>query len=146
MNYEKSCGGVVFTRSGDEIRYLIIRHTGGHCGFPKGHIESGETEQETALREIYEEVGLQVSLLDYRLEDAYPLPNKPGVIKQVIYFPGEFSGQCIRIQPEEILETYLVSYEEAMALLPFPEAKRILTETHQFLTQLFQTERRNLHG
>lgn len=137
MKQEKSCGGVVFTRENGTIRYLIIRHLGGHCGFPKGHMESGETERQTALREIWEEVGLQVCLLDYRLEDSYPLPNKPGVTKQVIYFPAEFSDQSICIQPEEIQEALLVSYEEAMALLPFPEAKRILTETHQFLTRTF---------
>ena len=137
MKQEKSCGGVVFTRENGKIRYLIIRHLGGHCGFPKGHMEPGETERETALREIWEEVGLRVSLLDYRLVDSYPLPNKPGITKQVIYFPAEFSGQSIRIQPEEIQESHLVSYEEAMALLPFPEAKRILTETQRFLTQTF---------
>ena len=136
MKQEKSCGGVVFTREQGELRYLIIRHRGGHCGFPKGHMESGETEKETALREIFEEVGLQVSLLDYRLEDSYPLPNKPGVTKHVIYFPAEFSNQTIRIQPEEIRDAYLVSYEEAMTLLPFPEVKRILSETHRFLTRL----------
>ena len=133
MQYEKSCGGVVFTRTNGEIRYLIIRHIGGHCGFPKGHMESGECEQDTALREIREEVGLNVSLMDFRMEDSYPLPSKPEVMKQVVYFPAEFSGQCIRTQPEEIKDAYLVSYEEAMALLPFPETKRILTEVHHFL-------------
>ena len=136
MKQEKSCGGVVFTREQGELRYLIIRHRGGHCGFPKGHMEPGETEKETALREIFEEVGLQVSLLDYRLEDSYPLPNKPGVTKHVTYFPAEFSNQTIRIQPEEICDAYLVSYEEAWTLLPFPEARRILSETHRFLTRL----------
>ena len=39
MKMEKSCGGVVFTRRDDEILYVIIRHRGGHCGFPKGHME-----------------------------------------------------------------------------------------------------------
>ena len=38
MKIEKSCGGVVFTRRDDEILYVIIRHRGGHCGFPKGHM------------------------------------------------------------------------------------------------------------
>ena len=134
MKWEKSCGGVVFTRKADAIRYLIIRHLGGHCGFPKGHMEPGESEQETALREIREETGLTVSLIDgFRAEDSYPLPKKTGVYKQVVYFLAEFSDQTIHTQPEEISEAYLVSYEEALGLLPFPEAKRILTDAHGFL-------------
>ena len=133
MKWEKSCGGVVFTRQGDTILYLIIRHLGGHCGFPKGHMEPSETEQETAIREIREETGLAVSLTDgFCVSDSYPLPNKPGVWKQVVYFLAEFSDQAIRTQPDEISEAYLVSYEDAMALLPFPEAKRILTDAHHF--------------
>ena len=135
MKYEKSCGGVLFTLQGQEIRYLIIRHIGGHCGFPKGHMEPGETEQDTAVREILEEVGLTVSLIDgFRAEDTYPLRGKPGVQKQVIYFLAEFSGQQVCIQPEELAAAYLLPYEEALALLPFPGAKRILTEAHHNLT------------
>lgn len=135
MKWEKSCGGVVFTRENNTIRYLIIRHLGGHCGFPKGHIEPGESEQETAIREIREETGLAVSLVDgFRAADSYPLPNKPGVWKEVVYFLAEFSDQTIHTQPEEISEAYLVSYEEALRLLPFPESKRILTDAHHFLT------------
>ena len=134
MIHEKSCGGVVFTRHEREIQYLIIRNIGGNCGFPKGHTEAGETEQETALREIREEVGLRVSLIDgFRAEDTYLLHGKPGVEKQVVYFLAEFQGQQICIQPEEIRASYLVSYEEALALLPFQAAKRILTEAHQFI-------------
>lgn len=136
MKTEKSCGGVVFTRQGGEIRYLIIRHLGGHCGFPKGHMEAGETEEQTAIREIREEVGLRVSLIDgFRAEDTYLLHGKPGVEKQVVYFLAEFQGQQICIQPEEIKASYLVPYEDALALLPFPEAKRILTEAHQFISK-----------
>ena len=136
MRIEKSCGGVLFTCCGGSVRYLIIRHLGGHCGFPKGHMESGETEAQTALREIREEVGLTVSLIDgFRAEDMYPLPRKPNTQKHVVYFLAEFSGQQVRPQPEEVSAVYLLPYEEALALLPFPEAKRILTEAHQFILQ-----------
>ena len=135
MKWEKSSGGVVFTRTGNTVRYLIIRHLGGHCGFPKGHMEPGESEPETAIREIREETGLAVSLVEgFRAADSYPLPNKSGVWKEVVYFPAEISDQTIHTQPEEISEAYLVSYEEALRLLPFPEAKRILTDAHHFLT------------
>jgi len=134
MKMEKSCGGVVFTRRDDEILYVIIRHRGGHCGFPKGHMEPGETEQQTALREIREEVGLNVSLVSgFRTEEQYALPGKPGTMKQVVYFLTEFADQNPTPQPEEIARVYLLPLKEALRMLPFPEARRILTEADQFL-------------
>ena len=134
MQLEKSCGGVVFTRENGEVRYVIIRHRTGHCGFPKGHMEPGETEAQTALREIREEVGLQCTLMEgFRQQDQYPLPKKPGTMKQVVYFLAEYADQAICIQPEEISAVYLLPFEEALQMLPFLEAKRILTEADRFL-------------
>ena len=134
MQLEKSCGGVVFTRESGEVRYVIIRHRTGHCGFPKGHMEPGETEAQTALREIREEVGLSCTLLEgFRQQDRYPLPGKPDTMKQVVYFLAEFGDQQIRIQPEEVSKVYLLPFEKALEKLVFLEAKRILTAAHEFL-------------
>ena len=134
MQLEKSCGGVVFTRRDDEILYVIIRHRGGHCGFPKGHMEPGETEQQTALREIREEVGLTVNLVSgFRAEEQYALPGRPGAMKQVVYFLAEFADQSPTPQPEEITRVYLLPLKEALRMLPFPEARRILTQADHFL-------------
>ena len=133
MQFEKSCGGVVFTRSDNDIHYVLARHTGGHCGFPKGHMEPGEDECATALREIREEVGVSATILNgFRAEEQYPLPNKPGVVKQVVYFLAEFSGQEIHHQVEELTEAYLLPYEEALQMLTFEEAKQILIDAHHF--------------
>lgn len=134
MGFEKSCGTVVFTRTENEICYVIIRHTGGHCGFPKGHMEPGEDEQTTALREVYEEAGLRTTLIEgFREEEIYPRPDKPGVTKQVVYFLAEYSDQDIRIQPEEIAKAYLLPYEEALSALTFQGAREILMKAHRFL-------------
>lgn len=134
MQYEKSCGAVVFTRVDGEIRYVLAQNLEGYYGFPKGHMEAGETEAETALREIREEVGLSPRLIDgFRTCDEHPIPKKPGVIKQVVYFLAEYEDQEIAFQKEELLSAPLVSYEEAMALFVFEGSKRILTEAHAFL-------------
>lgn len=134
MQYEKSCGAVVFTRVDGEICYVLAQNLEGYYGFPKGHMEAGETEVETALREIREEVGLSPRLIDgFRTCDEHPIPKKPGVIKQVVYFLAEYEDQEIVFQKEELLSAPLVSYEEAMALFVFEGSKRILTEAHAFL-------------
>ena len=57
---ELTAGGIVFrrNRSGD-IEILLIKDPKGRWSIPKGHVEEGETAQETALREIAEEAGLK---------------------------------------------------------------------------------------
>ena len=133
MTQEKSCGAVVFTRINGEIRYVLAQAAGGHFGFPKGHVEAGETEAETALREIFEEVHLRPTLLDgFRETSEYYIPAVD-VQKQVVFFLGEYSGQEIRPQPEELQSAPLVTYEEAMQLLQHQENRRILTAVNTFL-------------
>ncbi|MBR6564006.1 MAG: NUDIX domain-containing protein [Clostridia bacterium] len=61
--YEKSAGAVVYTVSDERIKYLLIKSQNGDVGFPKGHIEKGETEESAALREIFEETSVKAELL-----------------------------------------------------------------------------------
>ena len=78
MNYEKSCGAIVFRKFHGNIELLLIKHAnGGHWSFPKGHVEEGETEVETALREVHEETGLTIQLEEgFRQSvEYYPRPN-----------------------------------------------------------------------
>ena len=133
---EKSCGAVVFTRAGDEIQYVLAQSRGGIYGFPKGHMEAGESEQQTALREIFEEVGLRPTLLDgFRETEEYTLREKNGASKQVVYFLAEFSDQQIVFQERELRSAPRVNYESAMRLLQHESSRRILTRAHQFLTK-----------
>ena len=48
MKKEKSCGIVVF----DHDKVLVVRMLDGHYGFPKGHVEENETEEETAIKSL----------------------------------------------------------------------------------------------
>ncbi len=134
MIYEKSCGAVVFTRINNKIKYLLIRNLTGIYGFPKGHIENNETEEQTALREVFEEVGLSVKLVPgFRIEDEHPIPQKENTIKQIVYFLGEYYNQEFHHQKEELTDALLADYEIAMSLFQFDSSKRILTEANNFL-------------
>ncbi len=134
MKYEKSCGAVVFTRINNKIKYLLIRNLTGIYGFPKGHVEQDETEEQTALREVVEEVGIAVNLLSgFRSEDEYPISQKENTIKKIVYFLGEYSNQKFTYQKEELMNALLLDYETAMTLFQFESNKRILSEANNFL-------------
>ena len=62
MKKERSCGAVVYKREHDRTLFLLERMVQGHVSLPKGHMEAGETEEETARREIREETGLETAL------------------------------------------------------------------------------------
>ena len=49
MKKEKSCGAIVYRKKEGVIQFLLIHQTLGHWTFPKGHVEDGESEQQTAL-------------------------------------------------------------------------------------------------
>ena len=79
---EKSCGVLVLRQQEEELYVVLLRHRfGGHWSFPKGHVEAGESERQTALREVREETGLSgIKLLDgFRAEIPYPGINNHGI-------------------------------------------------------------------
>ena len=139
MNYEYSCGAVVFTRIGGEPHYLLIRakdQPEGCHGFPKGHMEAGETEEQTALREINEEVGLRVRLLEgFRAVTEYPLPCPPNTRKRVVFFLAEYEDQQITIQESELASFTLAPFPQALELTEYADSKQILSDAHAFLNR-----------
>jgi len=133
MTIQCSCGAVLFTRVGETIKYVLVQQKEGFYGFPKGHMEAGETQQETALREIYEEVGIKPVLWDgFVTQDEHMIPHKQ-VLKQIVYFLAEYCDQEICFDPNELMSAPLVTYEEAMNLFTYESSKRILTEANTFL-------------
>lgn len=133
MPYEKSCGAVIFTRVDGTIQYVLAQARKGHYGFPKGHMEPGETEKDTALREIYEEVGLRPTFIEgFREISEYRLP-RTNIQKQVVFFLGEYRNQEIIHQKTELRDAVLVSFAEAMALLQHEDNRRILKSANIFL-------------
>ncbi len=131
---EKSCGAVVFTQDGGVIRYLLIRMNLGHCGLPKGHVEKFETEYETAIREVREETGVSITLIDgFRESVVYSI--SPRTTKESIYFLGKFSGEDIVIQETEVSDYKLCPYEEARKLVTYENDRAVLDAANAFLTK-----------
>lgn len=133
MKTEKSCGMVIFTQLANEHKYVLVQSKNGQFGFPKGHIEIGETEKETARREVWEEVRLIPKFLaGFREISEYFIPSI-NVKKQVVFFLGYYQSQEIIIQEAELKGAFLVSFKEAMDLLVYENDKKILAKAELFL-------------
>ena len=98
----KACGVIPFRFNEGIKEYLILLQTNNFWSFPKGHMEPGETEEMAALRELYEETGLNARLISgvkaVSEYDMHPLER----IKQVALFLGEAYGDIV-LQEAEVL-------------------------------------------
>ena len=141
MVNEKSCGAIVFSYENGIRKYVITRGTGIYkefCGFPKGHMEPGETETETALREVKEETGLDVVILDdFRTVDEHflALEGRPNDKKINVYFLAEYHNQELKAQESEVSEIVLLTYDEAQQSLQSEESRRELEEAEKYLRE-----------
>lgn len=131
--YESSCGAVVFRKEDSEIKYLLIRNKrSAHWGFPKGHVEPGETKEETAIREVLEETGLNINVLpDFEKKSEYTIQGK--IEKSVSIFLAETSEVDYKLQEEEIEECGWFSYENALKTLNYENDKLILNDAKKYL-------------
>ena len=131
---ETSCGAVVFTAESGDVKYVIIRSVEGIYGFPKGHMEAGETKRQTAIREIKEETGLDVMICDgFSVTQEYPLPKKPDTLKRVHFFLAKYAGQKIVYQKEELSAAFLLPFEDAVNALSFDNQREVISAANDFI-------------
>jgi 8-oxo-dGTP pyrophosphatase MutT (NUDIX family) len=131
--YEHSCGAVVFRKINDEYRFLLIKNRrSNHWGFPKGHMEKGETQEETAMREVLEETGVHIRIFsDFSYESRYKIGAK--IEKRVDVFLAVTEDTQTVIQKEEIEDYIWLRYTEALATLRFDNDKEILMAAQDYM-------------
>lgn len=125
----RSCGVIPFRQVDADREYLIVLQTNNCWSFPKGHMDRGETETKTALRELFEETGLTATLFPGAMAvSEYQITSLTR--KQVVLFLGEVQGDVVpqdkevvdwRWVPSEELKDYLHpdTYEACAPLLDF---------------------------
>lgn len=134
--FEKSCGAIVYTIEDGVIKYLLVEEASGFHSFPKGHMENGETEKETAIREIKEETDLDVTLIsDFRVSEQYQLSEKPGVTKQVVYYLAQYTESPHVVRPNEVRSIKSLSLEEALGVIEHENKKELLIQADEYIKE-----------
>lgn len=131
--YERSCGAVVYRKIGGMIRFLLIKNKrSAHWGFPKGHVECGETDHQTAYREVLEETGIHITIHpDFVTKSQYTIQGK--VEKNVNIYLAATTDTQTTIQKEEIEDYIWLCFDKAMNKLRFENDRIILQKAHVYL-------------
>ena len=133
---EKSCGVVLF----NEQKVLLLQYaTGqkegewdlqGHWDFPKGHVDKGETEIETATRELEEETGIKnIILLDnFRKTINYKIQKRDRKIsKEVVFFIATTVETEINLSHEHVDYGWF-DFTSALKQLTYDNERSVLSE------------------
>ena len=154
MLHEKSCGAIVYRKFHGNTEILLIKHVNsGHWSFPKGHVEPGETEVQTAHREILEETGIDVIIdssfretvsyspkrgtqketdidviIDPTFRETVTYSPKKDTIKVVVYFLAKAKNTDYVPQEDEIAEIRWIEIGRAQTVLTYENDKSIVNK------------------
>lgn len=137
FNVDKVCsaGGIVYRVNKDnKIEFLLVKILGGNWGFPKGHIEEGETEVMTAIREIKEETNLETTIIDPNIfkRDISYITNM-GELKYVTFFLAKAVSHNVLIDLGEISEYKWCSYNDALKIVTYSSQRKLLQEARLYI-------------
>jgi bis(5'-nucleosidyl)-tetraphosphatase len=138
MRKEKSCGAVVFRRSNQAIWYLLLKYKNEkeYWGLAKGHIEKGESEIQTVLREIHEEAGLTDLIIypDFREVIAYyPAPH---IYKQVVLYLAETHQEETCSLCGEHDDFLWLEFPQVLQKMTYEKDAAIVKKAHQYIANL----------
>ena len=132
---EKSCGCIIF----DGNKVLVVKQRSCIYGFPKGHVEEGETEIMTAIRETKEEVGLDV-YVDPNLRFTINYLVKEDKLKEVVYFVSFLKNNNDVIIQEEEIDSYMwVDIDEVYDVLTFDNLKNLWNEAMEKYKEIYNS-------
>jgi len=117
---ERVAAGLILRRrlAKHDVWLLLKARKHGEWGFPKGHLDPGETVLQAALRECVEESGIAlVEIEDAPTELRYRLPD--GGAKRVVYFPASTATSVVRLSDEHSRADWFTA-AQVEAHLPHP--------------------------
>ena len=127
MKCEKTWGAIIFYNN----QVLLVKQQKGFWGFPKGHVEDGETEVETAVREVKEETNVDIVVEEnLRFENHYITDTN--IDKTVIFFVAHpIDNMNIIAQEVEIKDIKWIDIHKVEEKLTFDNLKELWRTVYQ---------------
>jgi 8-oxo-dGTP pyrophosphatase MutT (NUDIX family) len=135
MPAEHSAGAIVFRKELGKTLYLLLHYEEGHWGYPKGHIEKGETIEETVRREIGEETGLiNIEFINGFKESTkyFFMSEGQRIFKTVVFLLATTASEKIKLSFEHVGYEWL-PYEAALDKITFKDEKTLLRKADKFI-------------
>ena len=125
---EFSAGGVII--EGGKALLIMMRNLKGEkvWTFPKGHLESGETPEDAALREVLEETGYECRIKKKLFKAHYSFARGNFPVEKDVqwYLMEKTGGDGVPRTPDEIFAMKWCGAAEAAKNLVYPSDLRIL--------------------
>jgi len=135
MFTEHSAGAIIFRKEAGTILFLLLHYEEGHWGASKGHVEKGESLEQTAKREIREETGLEdVRFIPgFKMDNTYVYRKDSQLShKTVSFFLAETPSREIRLSDEHVDSIWL-PFSEACGKVTFKSEKEVWLAAHEFI-------------
>jgi 8-oxo-dGTP pyrophosphatase MutT (NUDIX family) len=135
-------GFVIFRRTSDGVKFLLLYRRGNYWNFPKGHFKPGERTIDAALRELEEETGIKKSELrivpNFRAYERFHFQvGNEKIFDTVILFLAETHKADIRIEPREHSGYGWFLPRDASNIIgkKYEDTRKVLRQANLFLTE-----------
>ncbi len=137
---ERSAGGVTFRANGDGFDVALIRTHEGRWQLPQGWIEDGEPPEQTAVREVREEAGVDAEVvaplgtIEYRFKSMYD-PEPMRVHKFVQVFLLRYLRGSTDDHDDEVIEARWENIDDAIDMLAHKDERDMVKRARDLLRQ-----------
>jgi len=137
MSREISAGIIIYRKTSEGIKYLLLYHGGNYWNFPKGKLEQSERGMDAAFREVKEETDLGKN--DLILKDQFRVTDKffffrekKRIFKIVIFYLAQSRKREVAVSMEHNGYGWF-TYKEAMKIVKFQNLRNIIKKANDIL-------------
>ena len=137
---DEAAGGLVVSRDEDGLRVVLIGvERGGlvRWSLPKGHFKKRESADQAAVREVCEETGLRVQIIEpLATIDYWFVEHRVRYHKFVHYFLMRAVGGSFDDHDDEVVDVRWFPWDEALQAMAYPNERGVLEAEYERVAKL----------